>query len=592
MILSDQAIVFAVLGGVLVLFGWGRFRYDVTALLALLALVLTGVVPGSEAFSGFGHPAVITVAAVLVISRGIRNAGVVDVISNRITSLSGHGSVQLGALCVVAAGLSAFINNVGALALLLPVAHEVSQKSDIPPSRILMPLSFAAILGGMMTMIGTPPNIIIASYRAEATGLPFGLFDFSWVGVPVAVVGVLFVSLLGWRFLPADRRGKPSPEDLFRIDDYVTEAAIPAESPWAGRTVAELEALADGEVTVISIVRNEKRNLAPSPPTRLREKDVLLLRSDPADLPRVIDGAKLEHGDAKPPAAELRSEDVGLMEAVVPPGSALVGRSPRSLRLRSAGGINLLAVARRGRPLAGRLRAVKFDAGDVLLLQGPADALPDRLAEEGLLPLARRHLRVGKRRRPIVAVGLFGGGLALAATGLLSAPVALVSVAVAFAVLDLVSVRAMYEAVDWPVIVLLGAMIPVGEALQSTGATDLLAGGLLHLTGSLSTPWLLVILIVITMTLSDVINNAATAVVMAPIAATVAERLGASADPFLMAVAIGASCAFLTPIGHQCNTLVMGPGGYRFGDYWRMGLPLEVLVVLVSLPALLRFWSP
>jgi di/tricarboxylate transporter len=587
----DQAIVFGVLLAALPLFVWGRWRYDLIAVLALLVLVVFGVVPAAEAFRGFGHPAVITVAAVLIVSRALRNAGVVDFLVRGVGRFSGRPTLHLVALTFVAALVSAFINNVGALALLMPVALEGARKENRSPALVLMPLSFACILGGMTTMIGTPPNLIIATYRAEVTGAQFALFDFAPVGGVVAFVGVLFVALVGWRFLPASRRGKASPEDLFRIDGYIMEVRVPKDSDWVGRRIVELEELGDGDVAVAGLIRDDSTRLAPSRTVKLRGGDVVILRADPTELPSVVDKARLEMvGEAGRDPEILRSEDVALAEAVVPPGSSLVGRTPRSLRARIPGEIHLLAIARAGSPIRRRLNQVIFQAGDVLLLQGAADGLDDSVGRVGLLPLAGRRLQIGKRRNAVIAVAIFAAGLASMAVGILPAAVALTAVAFVLTVIDYVSVRDIYDSIDWPVIVLLAAMLPVGNALQATGGTELLVDAVLSGAGNVSAPLVLAVVIIVTMTLSDVINNAATAVVMAPISVTLAAQLGVAADPFLMAVAIGASCAFLTPIGHQCNTLVLGPGGYRFGDYWKMGLPLEIIIVVISVPLILRFW--
>ncbi len=590
---TDQVIVFAVLVASLALFVWGRWRYDIVAVMALLALVVAGVVDGDDAFDGFGHPAVVTVAAVLVISRGLRNSGVVDLMSRLLSSVGNSWKLHNGILMTSVAVASAFMNNVGALALMMPVTLESADRQKTSPATLLMPLAFAAILGGMVTMIGTPPNVIIASIRVEAgaSTVPFALFDFSPVGLSVAVVGVLFVTLVGWRLIPKERVGQASPQNLFRIGEYITEVLIDKESEWVGRSIHELEEYEDVEIVVVGLIRDKKRRLAPSRVTRFMAEDIVILRADPADLPALLDGSGLTLVSGFEAKTEtLRSENVDVIEAVVPPDSPLVGRTLRSLHLRSDGGANLLAMARGGVAMRERLRNVKFRGGDVLLLQGDAPRLAEIATSEGLLPLAGRYLRIGKRRRPLTAIGLFAAGLLAAAMGWLPAAVALCLVVLTYVLLDYVSLKNIYQFVDWSIIVLLGAMIPVGEALQTTGGTQLLAGSLVNLADWLP-PWaILTLLMVITMTLSDVINNAATAVIMAPIGVSIANQMQWSPDPFLMAVAVGASCAFLTPIGHQCNTLIMGPGGYRFGDYWRMGLPLEILIVVVSVPLIPVFW--
>lgn len=591
----DQITVCSVLLAAVGLFIWGRIRYDIVALLTLLAVAITGLVPPATAFSGFGHPAVITVAAVLVISQGLRNSGIVGLLADRLEPLTEHPAVYVGALTLLCAVASAFMNNVGALAILMPVALEMSQRSGHSPAAILMPLSFGAILGGLMTMIGTPPNVIIALYRsgiADSGGTPFGMFDFSPVGGIVAAVGVVYLIFIGRHLIPKARRAKTPPEALFQIDAYMSEARVGAESPLTGKTLADFAELTGDAVTVAGLIRGEERRPAPSRFTRLREDDVLILHADPKELSALLKQAGLELvGDVVPEVGELRSDDVALIEAVVTHNSPAVGRSPVGIGLSWRYGLNLLAAARRASTITARLNNMRFQPGDVLLLQGDTNSLPDTLARLQFLPLMARGLRLGQEQRILEALGIFGIALALAAFGLLPAAVALTAASVVFVLTGLISTRELYESIDWPVIVLLGAMLPVGAALETTGTAALLAAHIAEIAGQMPAWFSLAIVLVVTMTLSDVMNNAATAVVMAPIAVGIAGAIGASQDAFLMAVAVGASCAFLTPIGHQCNTLVLGPGGYRFGDYWRVGLPLEVAIVAVAVPLIMMVWG-
>jgi di/tricarboxylate transporter len=586
----ERTIVFAILGATLVLFVAGRWRYDLVALLALLSASVTGVVPAAEAFTGFGHPAVVTVAAVLVVSRGLQNSGAVDVIARLLGRVGDRLTAQIAALTGVVAVASAFMNNVGALALLLPVAIRMARRSGHAPSRLLMPLAFGSLLGGMTTLIGTPPNIIIATFRVHSGGASFGMFDFTPVGGVIALVGLAFIALVGWRLLPT-RKGQASPEELFQVEDYVTELRIPEEAKVAGGMVRDIEAAGGGEVTVLGLVRGEHRRPAPSGFETLHAGDILIVEADPETLRSLVDslGVRLEESKGLGPEA-LGSDDVTLVEAVVSPRSLLEGRTPRSLNLRWRHGVNILAVARQGARLRERIRDVRFRAGDIVLLQGRTDALPDVLATLGCLPLAERGLRIGVPRRVLLAVAIFGAALAAVTARVVPAQVAFAAAGVAMILAGLLPLREAYESIDGPVIILLGAMIPVGRALETTGGAQAVADSLLALSGQLPPVGTLAVVLVGTMFLSDIINNAAAALLMAPIAISVATGLGVSSDPFLMAVAVGASCAFLTPIGHQSNTLVMGPGGYRFGDYWRLGLPVEVLIVAVALPLLLRFW--
>lgn len=591
--IPDHITVLFLLAGLMVLFIWGRWRYDVIAFGGLIAAVLMGLVPVAETFSGFGHPATMTVAVVLVVSRALSLTGAADYLATRVInavhSMLGH----IGILSGIAAILSGFMNNVGALALLMPVAVQSAERAKHPISRILMPVSFASILGGLITLIGTPPNIIIATFRADSTGTAFAMFDFAPVGGCVAVVGIAFITFIGWRLIP-ERVGAQGPESRRSgIEEYVSEVRVPKTSPAVGLSVAEIEEqFLDGdEVLIVGIVRRGKATSAINRHSVIRSSDILIVEASPADLDRFVQTLRLKVLGARDPDAGMRQlENMSLQEVVVAPGSRVEGRTVEMVRFRRTHSVNLLGVSRQGRPYRGRVRNFRFSVGDVLLLQGEAERLPEIASRLGCLPLAERGLQFGLRRNAGPAVAMFALGIVAAALGLLPIAVALGLVAVAMVLSGILPVREIYEGIDWPVIVLLGALIPIGQAMESTGATMLIAFGLLDAFAALPAWMIMLAVLVITMTLSDVLNNAATAVVMAPISAEIAQGMSVNQDPFLMAVAVGASCAFLTPIGHQNNALIMGPGGYRFGDYWRMGLPLEVLIVAVAVPAILTFW--
>jgi di/tricarboxylate transporter len=584
---TAQISIFAILGLSLVFFMWGRWRYDVVAFTALIVAVIAGVVPTDAAFAGFGHPAVITVAAVLVISRTLQVSGVISIFADAAVRFAkGQGS-QMLALSGLGAVLSAFMNNVGALALLMPLALRLSER----PSAVLMPLSFATILGGLVTLIGTPPNIIIATYRADVTGEPFAMFDFAFVGLPIAVIGLVFVLLIGWRLIPSDRSSRRSAEEMFDLDCYVVEARVNEDSEYIGRRVFELEQLDEDRSIVVGLLRDETRRLMRITSEYVRAGDILLLRVDPATIDDLIKKAGLTlTGSDHPDTEKIRSDQVAIVEAVVQPGSRIEGRSAMNLRLRRHFGVALLALAREGVPIQERIARVRFRAGDVLLLQGEESEMPDAIAAMGCLPLATRNLNIGRGGKVLIPVLIFAASVLATVIGWAPVHISFAGAVIALVLLERISPREAYETIEWPVIVLLGAMIPLGDALQSTGGTQLIADSIVGLAGEIPVFVILGIVLVVTMTLSDLMNNAATAIVMAPISVAIAGSLGLNADPFLMAVAIGASCAFLTPIGHQNNVLVMGPGGYKFGDYWRMGLPLEIIIVAVSIPLIMFFW--
>ena len=588
---TDQIIICLVLVSALFLFIQGRWRYDVVAMLALLICAFADLIPPQQVFSGFGHPAVITVAAVLILSQALTNSGAVDVIGKQLTRIQHRPVLQVAALSGLVAFSSAFMNNVGALALFMPLALQACHRSQRPASEVLMPLSFGSLLGGLITLIGTPPNVIIANYRQQISGEPFSMFDFTPVGLGVAVVGLTFIALIGWRLLPVVRERESQPGKLFEIDAYITEAQLPSGSKMVGKALRELEKLGEGDIAILALMRGNRRLLAPGPFELLKADDVLILEGHPDALKTLVDNAGLEMaGSSTIKAEDLSSERIGMFEVVVSPGARIEGRSARMLQLHERYGVNLLAMSRQGESIRQRISRVTFRVGDVLLLQGDTRTISETLSILGCLPLAQRRIKLGAPRQVIPAVVIFGIAILLTASGLVAAQIAFAAAAVTLVLTNQMSLRESYASIEGPIIVLLGAMIPIGQALENTGATRLIAEQLVLIAGDLPN-WAILGLVVITaMGLSDVINNAATAVIMAPIAASVAVNLNLPTDPFLMAVAIGSSSTFLTPIGHQSNTLVMGPGGYAFSDYWRMGLPLDVLVVLTSVPLIMLFW--
>ena len=586
----DQILAVGILGCALCLFVWGRFRYDLVAFAALVAAVLIGLVPAREAFLGFGHPAVITVGTVLIISQGLSNSGAVEWLAGKLIPDTKNDLVFIAVFCGVAATLSGFMNNVGALALLMPVAIQAAARSGRSPALILMPLSFASILGGLTTLIGTPPNIIIASYRARERGESFAMFDFTPVGALTAIAGVLFVAAIGWRLIPKDRLKRKKDQEVFDIEGYVAEAKVPKDSEWIGQTLREVEAAIDAHgAEVVGLIRDDEK-IRLDRRRKIAKGDLLVIEAQPDSMAKVAADLHVDLVSGGKPIDDLTSDQVALVEAVVTPGSMLNGQTPKEIQFRRRFRVSLLAISRQGLPSRTRIRDFKFQSGDVVLLHGDADNFPGVIKRMGALPLAERDLNISPPSQAGLAAGLFGLAILVTALGLTSAPVAFGAAIVGYILTSIISLEDAYGAIDWPIIVLLAALIPIGGALEATGATKLFAQAIVDLSGGLGPVAILIVVMIATMTLSDIINNAATAVVMAPISVSIAKQLNANPDAFLMAVAIGASCAFLTPIGHQNNTLVMGPGGYRFGDYWRVGLPLEVLIVAISVPLLLVFF--
>lgn len=588
----DQISLFLVLAGVFVFFVWGRWRYDVVAFSALMVCVLIGLVPTDIAFNGFSHPAVITVAAVLVVSRGLAASGAIDRIAHIVVPPIKNLTTQIGVMSGFAAVLSAVMNNVAALALLMPATVESAQKTGRSPALLLMPLSFGSILGGLITLIGTPPNIVIGNYRKDALGEPFSMFDFAPVGLAVAIVGVAYLALVGWRLLPKERQAQSAPDELFNIDDYIAEVIVPKGSKAVDMGMPELEKVAEEcDLNIAGIIRHHKRILRTTKSTVIQEKDILILEAGPKELDVFAHKLGLEiKGDFAKDRGLFSSDDVVLVEAVVSADSRIVGRESGDLRLKSRYGLNLLGVSRQGKAIRKRLHKIIFQSGDVLLLQGDAESMPDTLLRLQAFPLAERGFLIGKRSQAWIAVGLLAGAVAMAALGIAGLTVSLALAALGMVLFSIVPLRDLYDTIDWPVIVLVAAMIPIGGALETTGATTLITNSILGLSSGYSPVLVLGLLFVVTMTLSDLMNNVATAVMMAPIGIGLANALNANPDSFLMAVAVGSSCAFLTPIGHKNNALVMGPGGYQFGDYWRVGLPLEIVIVVVAMPMILWVW--
>ena len=590
--MADQNILFVLLFFVFVFLIWGRWRYDLVAFSALLIAAGMGVIPASEVFSGFGHPAVVIIALVLIVSRGLSNSGAIELLSRYLIYGSRKLATHIGIMAGFAAVLSAVMNNVAALALLMPLDMQAAAKAKRGPALSLMPLSFASILGGMITLIGTPPNIVIAEYRGSVLGEPYRMFDFAPVGLAVAIMGVAYVAFIGWRLIPVARGQHNTTRELSHLGDYLAEVKVAEESSAIGQKVRDLDELAgEHEVEIVGLIRRGERQPGMARRVEIRKNDLLVLKAAPEGIEAIVGALGLQYaGKNNAGDGLLASGDTSLLEVVVPQGARIDGRSANSLRLMYRHGVTLLGVSRQGKRFAKRVQDLEIQAGDVLLLLGDNEKLEDIANWLGCLPLAGRGLQVTQRKKAGLAVSIFAGAVLLASTGVLYLSVALGMAVVLMVLTGIMPLRQLYKSVEWPVIVLLGSMIPIGVALESSGGTGLIASGIVNAAADLSPAAVLVILMIVTMTLSDVMNNVATAVIAAPIAVNIANTLGVNPDPFLMCVAVAASCAFLTPIGHKNNTLIMGPGGYRFGDYWRMGLPLEILVIAIGAPMILWVW--
>ncbi|ANI79068.1 SLC13 family permease [Sphingobium sp. EP60837] len=583
----SQWLSIATLAGMMSLFIWGRYRYDVTAVISLLSAMLVGIVKPEDAFSGFSDDIVIIVGSALVMSAAVQRSGVVETVLGFMSARVQRVRSQLLVLTASVGFASALIKNVGALAMLMPAALQMAKKNETSPSVYLMPMAFASLLGGLMTLVGTSPNIIVSRVREDMTGQPFAMFDFLPTGFGLLVIGLIFLRF-GYRLLPRNRRGVPTLGEALNISDYVTQATVTAGSPAIGETIASFQERHEEQVTVTSLLRGDMRGTV-HPEVHLEEHDILIVAGEPDALERVIARDKLTLAGGKKDDNHS-SDEVGVIEAVVTTDSVLIGRTAGRLLLRERFGINLIGVARAGETLTRKLGQIVLRAGDALVLQGSVDQLPSRLRQLGALPLAQRSIRLGLSKRGWLPLVILATAMVATAAGLVPVAVAFFAAAGLVVITGALPVREAYEAVEWPILIMLAALIPISETLQTTGASDVIAKQLAS-AATVLPPWGAVALILVSaMAVTPFLNNAATVLVMAPIAAVFADDLGYRPEAFLIATAVGAGCDFLTPIGHQCNTLVLGPGGYKFSDYARLGAPLSLLVLIVGTPLILWSW--
>ncbi|RYE35401.1 MAG: SLC13 family permease [Hyphomicrobiales bacterium] len=587
---QPQILSVLLVAGMMAAFLWGRLRYDIVAMLALLVAVALGLVPTADAFKGFSDDIVIIVGSALVLSSAVARSRIIERVFSKMGSGLTSTQLQVPLLVSVVAVMSAIIKNIGALAMMLPIAYQLARKSGKSPSVFLMPMAFASLLGGIVTLVGTSPNVIVSRVRQELGGEPFRMFDFAPVGIVVAIAGCLFLSV-GYRLLPRDRRGAVSLDQAIDIKDYLTEAKVGEKSLMAGKTVADLKAIGDDAIEIVSILRSERRVQAPLPDASLRAGDIVLLRGDAAVLERVVAEGGLDlAGTDRPTQKEDALDPDRIAEAIIGPGSTLIGQSAGDMALHSRFGVNMIAISRSGERFSQRLRDIRLRAGDIVVIQGDEKLLPEKLSELSLLPLADRLVPLGSTRRVVLTMTIVLAAVIALAAGLAPVPIVFFAAAVLLIACRCVPLREAYHSIDAPILLMLAALIPVSDSLRSTGATDLFASWLATIGGGLPGWASVALILVAAMAVTPFLNNAATVLVMAPIGAGFAKNLGYNPDAFLMAVAIGAACDFLTPIGHQCNTLVMGPGGYRFSDYARLGAPLSLLVILLAVPMILLVW--
>jgi len=588
--MSDQSIVFLLISTTLVLFIWGRIRYDLIAFMALIAGAIFGVIPTYDVFSGFGHPAVVIIALVLIISRGLIRSGSIELISSNLSNFTSGVKTHIALMGTISASLSSIINNVAALAILMPADNQLNQKAKRKPSTTLMALAFTSILGGMVTMIGTASNVVIATYREDALGSPYSMFDFTPVGLIVAISGVLFIALFGWRLMPRIKDSDLN-DGNEEIRQYVSNVLVTEESPIVSKYLSYLDDICEGvDVSILGIIRNDER-LEGEGFIRnfiIHTNDLLILEGSVQGIDEFMKQTKTHYiSDSD---SDFEFKHTSLIEVVAPPFSRSIGRTATQLSLLKLRQVSLLGISRAGRSIIHHVRNTKIQPGDVLLLHGNSSHLESAVKWMECLTLERRDLQIPQRKKASLAISSFLIAIIASSLGYIDLTIALSLVVIFYIAANVIPKIDIYRSIHWPVIVLLGSMIPIGQALQSSGGAETISNILINFSYGATPVMILSSMLIITMLLSAVLNNVATVLVAAPISVEIAKTLTVNPDTFLMAVAIGASCAFLTPIGHQNNTLVMGPGGYRFGDYWKLGLPLEILITVVSIPTLLYFW--
>ncbi len=582
---SEQAILLAIIAVTLGLFIWGRIRQDMVALLALTACVIAGFIPGKEAFLGFGSPVVVTVAAVLVLSKGLQSSGAVDILAAKVLPKNKSIYVNMSALLLLGMLLSSFMNNVGAMALLMPVAIEMARSAGVHIGKFLMPLAFATIMGGMTTLIGTPPNLIVSDFREEVIGQGFEMFQFTPVGGLTALIGIAFLVVLGRRLVPS----RPGSDDRGSdIRNYQATLSPKVNSPILKMSVGEFETKFEkSSAKINAIIRKDERIDAPDADEVFKLGDVLFVEASLG----ILNEGLLETGLFKAgTVSESQFGERRAYQTLVMPQSPLIHQTADMIGMKEKFSVNLLAIARGDAMISHPIEATQLQAGDVLLLQGNNEVVANFAHFGSCLMLSERAIDLPNKRAALMAAVFMIGAVLVAAFGILPTSVAFVLGAVLMTVTGIVPIRRVYNSIDWRVIVLLASMLPIAGAIGSSGTADLIAQSLLGSLAGGSALIALVLVLVLTMVMANLLSTAATAAVMCPIAIETARALDGNVDTFLMAIAVGSSCAFMTPIGHQNNTLILGPGGFKFSDYWRLGLPLGILVLVVSLPLLLVFW--
>ncbi len=594
--LNDQLSIICLLGFSICMFLWGKIRYDIIALITLLLGYALKLIPLQECFTGFSHPAVWTVIAILIMSNALSQNGMTYIINQILQKVTNNFFSYMLTTCLLSMILSAFINNVGALALIMPIAVNGAISFNKSPATILMPLGFSSILGGMITLTGTPPNIIIASFRQQAMNQSFTMFDFSYVGLPIALIGVCFICIIGYRFIPRNRTSKQPLQELLKVDNYITEIRIEHDSCLIDRTHQDIaKECKTVNIRILELIRQNQRYIKIPLSQQYKSGDILVVQTDPISLNAFLVANNCSVKEISEEESEFKNFNENhkseFIEVVVSSRSDIIGKKAAELMLAARYGIELLGISRQGSSYTQSVNDLRLKVGDVLLLRGPIERLYNVVNSMLLLPLANRNLQLNSKTSLYKCITIFICTIIAVTCNILPPHIAFVTGAVIMTIVGVINIKDFYSSIDWPIIILLGSMIPVSMAFQNTGAANNIVDLLLEYSAA-SPQMLLIFILIITMLLTDVMNNAATAIIMCPIALSIANKFALNSDAFLMAVAIGSSCSFLTPIGHQNNAIVLGPGGYKFTDYWRMGLPLDIIIILFAIPLIMFFWHP
>ena len=598
---AEIAYMLVILAITILLFVTEWLRVDVVALLVLLALLITGLITPEAAFSGFSSPAVLTVWAVFIVSGGLFHTGVANLLGDRLLKIAGSSPRRLVGLIMATVGvMSGVMNNVGATAVLMPAVVSISRKARVSASKLLMPLAFGSLLGGMTTLIGTPPNILVSDVLSQAGYEPFSLLDFAPIGLVALVLGVIYMAFIGLRRLPeqtaveimASTGEHVDLVDSYRLGERLFRARIPAGSRLVGQRLAESGLREEFELTVIGLERRGKLALGLDKDTVLQRGDVLLIEG-------MVDNLAWAEAtgwvDVQPEVGvedhDLQSEVVGIAEVLLSPRSGLVGKTLAEILFREKYSLTVLAILRDGRPRRTGLVDLPLRFGDTLLVQGPRQKIRILQREPDFVVMGDVEVApMVRARKAPVAIGLLvlmlvpviAGWLPIAASALLAG--------ILMVITGCLTMDEAYQSIEWKAVFLVAGTLPLGIAMQETGTAEYLAGFLVDTLGGLHPLALLAGFFILTNVLTQFMSNAASTMLIAPIAIGAAQQIGSEPYALLMTIAVAASAGFLTPVAHQSNVLVMGPGGYRFGDYFKSGLPLDFIAFVVTVLIVPLIW--